>query len=185
MRRVMGTVALAGMIVALAAVGGCGVSPAGTGTGNGTGTATGTATGTSANTTPLPSPTASVTPAGVTVTRGAVTVTTSKTQFTRGETISVYISNGLSQSIFVADHQTACSLVTFELQSTSGWRPLAPCRLMTPTRAVEITSGATDTQLIPTSATGWPTGTYRIRLGYALQSFGNPTIVYSGLFTVV
>lgn len=171
MRRAIGTLGLAGMLVTLVALCGCGVTAAGAGTGD------------SSNTTPQPSPTSSTTPPGVTITHGAVTVTTSKTQFARGDTIRVYISNGLSQSIFVADHQTACSLVTIELQSASGWRPLAPCRLMTPTRAVEIASGATNTQLIPTSGIV-PAGTYRVRLGYAIQTFGNPTVVYSGLFTV-
>lgn len=162
---------LTGMLVGLIALGGCGVSAAGAGAGpNG-------------NSTRLPSPTASVTPPAATITRGAVTVATSNSQFARGETVTVYINNGLSQSIFVADHQTACSLVTIELQSASGWRPLAPCRMMTPTRAIEIASGATKTQLIP-SANLLPAGTYRIRLAYALQVFGSSTNVYSGLFTV-
>ena len=171
MRRATRALALAGTLAALVALSGCGVSPSGAGE------------GTSGGPTPLPSPTASVTPPAAAITRGAVTVSPAKTQFARGTAITVYINNGLSQSIFVADHQTACSLVTIELQSASGWRAMAPCRLMTPTRMVEVASGTTNTQQIVTSA-AWPAGTYRARLAYALQAFRNPTTVYSGLFSV-
>lgn len=183
MRRTTRMLALAAALMALVtlALGGCGVTTAGTGTGTETG----------GTTTPLASPTASpvgsATPTGATIVRGSVTVTLGKAQFMPGEAIVVSINNGLPQSIFVADHQTRCSLVTLELQTGSGWRAMAPCLMMTPTGMIEIKSGTTNVQrlLAPSQPPEWPAGTYRVRLAYALQRLGSATIVYSATFAVL
>ncbi|HEU5439233.1 MAG TPA: hypothetical protein VFU88_08070 [Ktedonobacterales bacterium] len=175
MRRTAGTFVLAGMLAALVILAGCGVTGAGAGTGTSTST-----------TTPLASPTASPVPTGPTILQGLVTVTLGKTRYATGENITVYINNGQSQSIWVANHQTSCSLVTLELQSGSVWREIAPCQLKTPTGLIEIKPGTSNTQhvLAPGRPAAWPTGTYRVRLTYALQRLGPSTTTYSGTFTV-
>lgn len=175
MRRTAGTFALVGMLAALVVLAGCGVTGAGAGTGTGAPT-----------TTPLASPTASPAPTGATILQGLVTVTLGQARYTTSETITVYINNGLSQSIWVANHQTSCSLVTLELQSSSVWREVAPCQVKTPTGQIEIKPGTSNTQqvLAPGRPAAWPAGTYRVRLTYALQRLGPSTTIYSGTFTV-
>lgn len=179
MRRTMRVSALssvlAGILAALVmlVLGGCGVTAASSGTEPGP---AGVAT-----------PTATATPTGAALTQGAITVTTSKAQFTSAETITVFINNGLSQGIFVADHQTRCSLVTLERQTGDGWQPVAPCPLMTPTVLVEIAASTINTQRLgaPGAAQQWPAGTYRVRLAYAPQRLVAATIIYSAPFAVV
>lgn len=170
MRRTIRMLALA---VALAALGGCGITTAG-------------ASGTTPPAATAATPTASAISTGAAITQGAVTVTTGKTQFAPAETITVFINNGLSQSIFVADHQTRCSLVTLEIQTGGGWQPVAPCPLMTPTGLIEIAAGITNTQRLgaPGASQQWAAGTYRVRLAYAPQRLGTATIIYSAPFAV-
>ena len=179
MQRTTGTLALVltGMVAALVTLGGCGVTAAETG-GNPTPLASPTAS--------LASPTASTEATGTAIVRGLVTVTLGKTRFMPTEAITVSINNGLSASIFVADHQTRCSLVTIEQQSASGWQAVAPCRVLTPIGMVEIKAGTSNIQQVMASGQppAWLSGTYRVQLAYSLQRFGSATIIYSGLFTV-
>lgn len=187
MRRTTRMLALGAALAALVTLvlGGCGVTTSGTGIGTETG---GTTTPLASPTaSPAASPAASATPTGVTIVRGSVTVTLDKAQFIPGEAIVVSINNGLPQSIFVADHQTRCSLVTLELQTGSGWQAMAPCLMMTPTGTIEIKAGTTNIQrlLAPSQPPEWPAGTYRVRLPYAFQRFGSPKIIYSTTFAVL
>jgi len=163
---------LAGVLAALVTFAGCGVSETNAGPG--------------ATITPLGTPTEVAAPTGATIVQGLVTVTLGKTRYTAGEAITVYINNGQTRSIFVANHQTSCSLVTLQLQSGSAWQDVAPCLVKTPTGLIEIKPGTTNTQqvLAPGRPAGWPAGTYRVRLAYALQRTASPTVIYSGTFTV-
>jgi hypothetical protein len=131
------------------------------------------------------------TPTPGTPTPGPVTVTADKQQYGPKDTIAVTITNGLSSSIVAPDHQSNCTTVTLEWWSGANWQPQNPCKLMTPTRLIPISAGATMAQhLQPQGGTppGWPTGTYRVAFTYYVGTLGShsgsPTTIYSATFTV-
>lgn len=155
------------LVLALAA---CGVTttseqPGGATSSTPTATATSTATpgGTSGGT-PVPSapPT------------GAITLTTDHASYTTSGTIIVTLINGRSTSIFAFDHQTSCTILTLQRQTSSGWQAVGGCAQGRMTVQVEIKAGATmKITIAPTVGqihpTPWPAGTYRAVLNYSLQ----------------
>ena len=105
----------------------------------------------------------------------AVTLSADHTAYTPSSTINVTLINHRSTSIFTFDHQTSCTILTLQRQTTNGWVATGGCALGRMTQRVEIKAGATmQIALAPGAgqihATPWPAGTYRVILNYALQS---------------
>lgn len=175
MRRQLHIVLLVCVTVFVLGICGCGVTPSQRGT---------PTAGAITAATPVPT--------GATIVPGSVTVTLAKSHYGTNDTLVVFINNGLLSSIFVADHQTNCSLVTVAYLANGTWQTVGRCRIMTPTRLVEIPASSTNTQqLVPGggqfSVVPWPTGTYRVSVGYSTRSstgFIPAGPVYSAQFTI-
>jgi hypothetical protein len=126
-------------------------------------------------------------------TGGQVTVTLDKAEYAPGDTIATTIHNGLSQTIWVEDHQTGCKIVLAEYLQAGRWQAIQNCRLMTPTRMVPLAAGSTTSAGLSTSQdfiadnTGWPPGAYRVTLTYSGsdKGTGEPSgVVHSAQFIV-
>lgn len=103
----------------------------------------------------------------------AVSLSSDHASYTPLSTVTVTLSNTLTTSVRTFDHQTNCTIVTLQRQTTSGWSNLGGCATMIATRIVEIAAGETrKIALSPGAgqmhATPWPTGTYRVIVHYAL-----------------
>lgn len=97
--------------------------------------------------------------------------------------LTVIVTNGESQPIFVRDHQTNCTILLFERQTNGQWHPLHNCAVMTPTLSHTISSGHALT--VSLDSTTWPAGTYRINLEYTLGQQQSPTkTTYSASFVL-
>jgi hypothetical protein len=118
------------------------------------------------------------------LTGGQVTLTLDKQRYGARDTVVVTIANGLSRTIWAADHQTSCTVLVAEHAQAGAWVPVGNCRLMTPTRLTPLPAGNT-TMHLDTSA--WPAGNYRITLNYNAgdEGVGGPGgTVHSAEFTV-
>jgi hypothetical protein len=100
-----------------------------------------------------------------------VTLTLDKQHYEAGATIAVTVHNELSQTVWAADHQTNCTVITAEHLQDSQWQGIQNCRLMTPTSFVALPAGSATVQRLstqrPTSGSMWPAGTYRVTLTYS------------------
>lgn len=86
-------------------------------------------------------------------------------QYQPGETVRVTIRNQSQQTISFPDHLTECSVLLFEYQAGSAWKPVAPCKRMIRTRILFLKAGmALDVTLTPSF--GWLSGMYRATLTY-------------------
>ena len=131
---------------------------------------------------------------GATVTPGQLTITTTRATYGPCDAIQAIIANGLAQTIYAPDHQSACTVVTLQAQVTAGWQDVGECMLETPTRLYAIAPGTAVVQTlapsfgrVASSAQGWPAGTYRLAFTYstALESPYQPRApIYSPAFTV-
>lgn len=174
-------------IAALALLGmtACGVSAP---SGNAKNVPSATTTTQSATATTPPAATPPVT-RGATLTQGQVTVTLSKTSFASSDTITVYVNNGLGTSIQVANHQTACTIVTMQQSEGATWQAVGKCRLMIMTVMKNLPAlSTTVVQLGPSAGqiaqSAWPAGTYRIALYYVSSSPKVLSPAYSAQFAV-
>jgi hypothetical protein len=121
-----------------------------------------------------------------TLTGGQVTLTLDKQRYLAGDTIAVTLHNGLSQTIWAADHRTDCTVVTAERQQDGQWQGLQNCRLMTPTVLVPLSAGSASVQMLSTQGP-WPAGTYRVTLTYTSgdEGTGGPGgVAHSAAFTI-
>jgi hypothetical protein len=123
--------------------------------------------------TPSPSP-GSVAP----VTSGTVKLVLDKTSYAPGSAAVVTIENGLATQIVVTDHHTSCTYVQLEQQVAGQWQPVGECKLMTPTRLVELAAGSVTLQRISIPSGPSAAGIYRVALTY------NNTTTYSSTFAV-
>jgi len=125
---------------------------------------------------PTSTPAVTTTPQGTptmsgTISAGNVSLTASATQFARGDTMMITVSNGLSTTLMVADHQSLCSIFKLEFSSADGtWQTVAPCRLMTPTRLIEIPPNSQLQQQLVLNNASIVAGTYRVQLSTATVS---------------
>jgi hypothetical protein len=118
-----------------------------------------------------------------TATPGGVRLLLDKSAYAPGDKILVSIENGLSVSIKVTDHHTDCTYVVLQQQQAGSWQAIGLCKLMTPTRLVDLAAGSVTPQTISLPADPNAVGTYRVMLLYgASGSEGN--VVYSSTFTV-
>ncbi|HEU4784631.1 MAG TPA: hypothetical protein VFS83_14915 [Ktedonobacterales bacterium] len=152
------------LVLTLAA---CGVTTTGGQQPGGATSSPPTATATS-TATPGRTPVSSVLPTS------AITLTTDHASYTASATIIVTLINHRSTSIFTFDHQTSCTILTLQRQTTSGWQTVGGCSLGRMTAQVEIQAGATmKITIAPTAGqihpTPWAAGTYRAVLNYSLQ----------------
>jgi hypothetical protein len=194
--------ALAGCCALVLYVTGCGVTTTSGVASNGSDTP-GTAQATSATRQNTPSSTPGATPvpgqitstpsSGATPVSGLVTITVDKQHYATNELITASIHNGLPAPIFVADHQTSCTIVSLKMLNNGGWTTIRGCRIMTPTRMVEIGPGTSTTVRLSPGAgqftsTPWVPGTYQATLGYGSSqmttgpAYSSP--VYSAVFTI-
>lgn len=121
----------------------------------------------------------------------AVSLRSDHTSYTPSSTIIVTLSNTLATSVRTFDHQTNCTIVTLQRQTTNGWSNVGGCAMMIATRIVEIAAGETrKIALSPGAgqmhATPWPAGTYRVTVHYALpgQDMSALTVVTTPTFTI-
>jgi hypothetical protein len=132
----------------------------------------------SVHTGPLTTPSAASRGPSATGTSGKVTLLLDKTSYAPGSAAIVTIENGLSSQIVVTDHHTSCTYVQLEQQVAGQWQQVGKCRLMTPTRLVDLPEGSATPQRISIPTGPEAAGTYRVTLRYS-----NST-AYSTTFTV-
>ncbi|MGH2478982.1 MAG: hypothetical protein ACRDHW_04935 [Ktedonobacteraceae bacterium] len=132
-----------------------------------------TSTGNSATATSVPrvtpatSPTATVMPTGTHASgSGGVSVHLSASGYHAHDTIVVTITNGTSQTISFADHQSNCTIVLLQRQNATTWEPVSLCKLMILTRILSMDAGKSQTVSLHAPASGWQTGMYRVSFSY-------------------
>jgi hypothetical protein len=140
-----------------------------------------TTTGTTPTTLASETPDAMSTSTG-TAAPGGVRLTLDKASYAPGNSVVVTIENGLAKAITVTDHHTNCTFVQLEVQVAGSWRSVGDCRLMTPTRLVELAAGSVTPQKIGIPSSAGTGGTYRVALQYG--GFSQGPVVYSVTFTV-
>lgn len=104
-----------------------------------------------------------------------------------GDLVRVTIENGLSHSISATDHHSSCTLIQLEKLVNGSWQPAGICRLMTPTRVVDLPAGSVAPQMVGLPTGQAATGTYRMKLMYGVSSqssSGQVGPAYSATFTV-
>ncbi|HEY2571515.1 MAG TPA: hypothetical protein VGI27_08575, partial [Solirubrobacteraceae bacterium] len=107
---------MAGALCASLLLAACGVTTAGS-------NATQTPAGAQASDTAAASATKSATAsATVTLQAGTVAVVTDKSHYALSDTINATILNGLDHAIDAADHQTDCTVVSVQVQTSTGWQ---------------------------------------------------------------
>jgi hypothetical protein len=133
----------------------------------------------------------SPTPSASSATPGQGTVTMDKQHYSAADPITATLTNGLVASIWAADHQTSCSVLTVEMQQGDRWLPVGQCRSMITTRMVPFAAGSQTTVQLLGAGTDpqnvWPAGTYRARFSYrgSESAVVGPTgTVYSAQFTI-
>jgi hypothetical protein len=118
-----------------------------------------------------------------TATPGGVRLLLDKSAYAPGDNVQVTIENGLSVSIKVTDHHTDCTYVVLQQQQADSWQPIGLCKLMTPTRLVDLAAGSVTPQKIGAPTGPNAAGTYRVMLLYgASGTEGNEA--YSSTFSV-
>lgn len=118
---------------------------------------------------------------------GSVTVQISASHYHTQDTIGVTISNGTSQTISFADHQSNCTMVLLQHQNAANWEPVNICKLMTLTRFLSLKAGQSTTATLRTAGTAWQTGEYRVAFSYSAGADGQPGssgVAYSPVFQV-
>lgn len=104
------------------------------------------------------------------------------------DTINVNVKNELTADITVTDHQTSCSIVQLQIQTSSGWQNQGGCAMGTPTRRMPMKAGNTTAVALSPSAgqisvKPWPAGTYRVAFTYQIGESASETVV-SAPFTI-
>ena len=107
------------------------------------------------------SPTAS--PSGQLIS-GQVTLTLNKQRYGSPETIIVTVENGLSKTIWAADHHTSCTMLIAEHAQGAAWAAIENCHSLRPTTLAALSAGTTSMRL---DTSGWPLGTFRVTLTYS------------------
>ena len=145
----------------------------------------------SAKTTPAPTGTPATPSSDTQLPTGSVVLTVASAKYTRSSTIIVTLTNRGSGSIFAYDHQTSCTILSLQRQTSGGGQTVGACALGILTRQIEIRAGETmKIALAPGAGTiraaPWPAGTYHAVLRYTLraQATSPAATVTTGDFTV-
>lgn len=118
---------------------------------------------------------------------GSVRLVLGQAQFHPGDRVTVTIENGLAHAISATDHHSSCTLIQLEKLVNGNWKPAGICRLMTPTRVVDLPARSVTTQMVGLPTGQDATGTYRMMLMYGVSdqpSSGQGGPAYSVTFTV-
>ncbi len=104
------------------------------------------------------------------------------------DTINVNVKNELTADITVTDHQTSCTIVQLQIQTSAGWQNQGGCAMGVATRRMPMKAGNTTAVALSPSAgqisvKPWPAGTYRIAFTYQIGEAASET-VYSAPFTI-
>lgn len=173
---------VAGVLGASLLLAACGVTTAGS---NATQAPAGTQASASATASAIASATA-------TLQAGTVAVVLDKPHYTASDTINATILNGLDHTIWAADHQTDCTILSVEQQTNSGWDRVGRCMLASVTRFVPISASSRMAVTIAMGQAGnggvaWSAGTFRVVLTYLnsdTDADGAGTTVLSETFTI-
>jgi len=121
-----------------------------------------------------------------------VTLRASALVYEASATISIILSNQSNQTIYFADHLTACSVVLLERQKTvtqpsggtSGAAGVSPCLLKTMTRFHSLGPKQQLVVKLVAPTSGWPAGLYRAALSYhPAPTAASGTPILSAAFT--
>lgn len=117
---------------------------------------------------------------------GAVQVSVDATTYHSSDPISVAIANQSSSDIYVADHQSQCTIVQLQTRSGNDWQQIGKCAVMTPTRMHQVGHNSTQVVTLTAPHGGWPAGAYRVSLSYSqtAQPTNTTTQAYSPEFQV-
>ncbi len=120
-----------------------------------------------------------------TTTPDVVTLTVNQNHVSLGTVIAASVHNGLATSISTMNHQSDCSVVQLQLQTSTGWSTVLPCKEMTPTQILPLNAlGSMAVQLAGIQTAG----TYRLVFQYFIGTDISPAaaiaMVTSGTFTV-
>ncbi len=119
-----------------------------------------------------------------TTTPDVVTLTIAQNHVSLGSTIAASVHNGLATTISTMNHQSDCSVVQLQLQTSTGWSTVLPCKEMTPTQILPVNAlGTMAVQLAGIQSAG----TYRLVFQYFMSTDMSPgamSTVTSGTFTV-
>jgi hypothetical protein len=117
-------------------------------------------------------------PAGVTATKGPVTVATNLSAYNVNEAIGVIVSNNDSTDYYAVSGKTACVIIQLERYNTTkkAWEPVDGCPTpgTAPVYAIAKNSQQQFT-LAPTSSAdinAWDAGLYRVTVTYTPNSNG-------------
>jgi hypothetical protein len=121
-----------------------------------------------------------------------VTLSLNAQQYSPDAPLLVTIHNGMQASIWVQNQRTGCTSITVERMIGGTWQPTGGCALTRPPQTIEITTGSAVTQRIDfaqgmDTGAGWPVGTYRVKLHYAMSKSTIPDAgvqVQSSVFTI-
>lgn len=130
-----------------------------------------------------------------------VIITTDHTRYAPTDVIGVTITNTLATPIWAFNHQASCTVLSLELQTTSGWQDIASpnariagCPLGAATMAVRIVPGATLTGRVMAGYlrqgdAAFAPGAYRLVLRYyanqpTIPAATTPILITSAIVTV-
>lgn len=123
--------------------------------------------------TPLSRPTSTAAASSQSSVAGHVTLTLNKALYAPEDPFLVTIHNGLNHAIWVQDQRSGCTSLTVEHNIGGEWDTVGQCVLTRPARTIAIAAGASLSQRIDfaqgmDTGSGWPAGTYRVTLAYAV-----------------
>ncbi|MBA3822695.1 MAG: hypothetical protein H0X24_02180, partial [Ktedonobacterales bacterium] len=145
---ILASCCVVGLVLSLAA---CGVTGGSTANEPG-GNATPTPTGGNGGGTPAPD---------------KVTVLLDKAQYGVGDTFTISVVNRVATPITASDHQSACSIVTVQVERNGAWVNIGKCLQGKPTQRITLAANATTTIAMAPGVmslaanTTWQAGTYR------------------------
>ncbi|GCE07261.1 hypothetical protein [Dictyobacter aurantiacus] len=123
---------------------------------------------------PDPQPGATPTPGNPNPNPGGLQVAVNQASYSRTDAISITISNGLGQTIYLTTPRTSCTLAQLQMLVNGNWTPVGRCVNIsaTPTRQL-VASGTMNQTIQPQNAFGvlhsvssWQPGTYRVSVTY-------------------
>ncbi|GLV60647.1 hypothetical protein KDH_74660 [Dictyobacter sp. S3.2.2.5] len=123
---------------------------------------------------PNPQPGPTPTPGNPNPNPGGLQVTVNQASYSRTDAISVTISNGLGQTIYLTTPRTSCTLAQLQMLVNGSWTPVGRCVHISATPTRQLTANGNLNQTIqPQNAFGvlhsvprWQPGTYRVSITY-------------------
>ena len=101
---------------------------------------------------------------------GGVRLVLDQSAYHPGDKVVVTIENGLSTDIVVTNHHTNCGYTQLQQFSGGTWVPIGKCKLLTPTKLVQLVARSVTPQTIGIPTGPSTAGTYRVALTYASAS---------------